>query len=477
MTKLFWGSKPSIYLIGIGGSGMSGIAEVLLATDFAVSGSDLAQSPTLERLEALGAKIFIGHRAEQVRGATCVVVSTAVHADNPECMEAQRLNIPIIPRAEMLAELMRLKMGIAVAGSHGKTTTTSMLGQFLQAMDPTVVVGGRLQHWNASSIVGRGRAFVIEADESDRSFLKFSPVYSVVTNIDREHMDTYSDLGDIERTFLTFLNKTAFFGMNWICADCPQLRKLMPEVTKPTRTYGFHPDADLRIRTFDFRDGRSFFELEEKGKSIGPFELSVPGKHNIQNATAAIGLSLALGMSVKELKERTQSFVPADRRLQLHAENATTVIIEDYGHHPTEIRGTLEAVRVLYPKDHLRVIFQPHRYSRTKALLHEFAPSFSGLCNDLWILPVYAAHEAPIPGADSEALRATFNTNSSTPSEVRSLDHVPMAAEIFSTKKKDAREIILILGAGPLTSLAHQLAECVRLEEENRIDELRHHQG
>jgi UDP-N-acetylmuramate--alanine ligase len=371
---------------GIGGSGMSGIAEVLLAHGFAVSGSDTAITPTTARLEKLGAKIFKGHQAENVAGATCVVISSAIAKENPELLEARNLGLPLIARAEMLAELMRLKMGIAIAGSHGKTTTTSMVGQFIRSLDPTVVVGGRLQHWNASSVVGRGSAFVIEADESDRSFLKFSPVYSVVTNVDREHMDTYHDIEDLKHTFVDFLNRTAFFGMNWVSADCSVLQSLRPQIVKPTKTYGFHESADLRVASYRFTDRRSFFELQFNGRSLGEFQIPVMGMHNIQNASAAIGIGLSLNVPVDELKERARSFVPADRRLQVHFENSQIAIVEDYGHHPTEIRAALEALKLMYPDRRRSVIFQPHRYTRTKLLWSDFAGSFLDLCDEVHLL-------------------------------------------------------------------------------------------
>ncbi len=441
---------------------MSGIAEVLLASGFDVRGSDMASNSTTERLRKLGAKIFQGHRAEQVEGATCVVVSSAIGPSNPELVSAKQKGIPVIARAEMLAELMRLKMGIAVAGSHGKTTTTSMIGQVLQSLDPTVVVGGRLQHWNASSIVGKGNTFVVEADESDRSFLKFSPVYSVVTNIDREHMDTYRDLQDLEETFLNFLNKTAFFGVNWISADCPILQKIHPKISKPCLSYGFSENADLRITDVKFETKRSTFFVQRKNSNLklGPFRLPVVGNHNLQNATAAIGIALSLGVGPEEIQKRLEHFVPADRRLQIHFESNEFAIIEDYGHHPTEIAATLRAISLMFPGWKKKVIFQPHRFTRTQSLWNEFASSFENLCDDLWLLPIYSAHENPIDGIHSEALAKTFRTT--TTPKVNVVESVN-ADQVISTLNKE--EVVLILGAGPLTSLAVQMARALNQEK------------
>lgn len=433
---------------------MSAIAEVLLATGFSVSGSDLSTSPTTARLQSLGAKIFKGHQASNIHGSTCVVISSAVSRENPECVEAEKLNLPVIPRAEMLAELMRLRQGIAIAGSHGKTTTTSMAGQFLRSIDPTVVVGGRLQHWNASSIVGKGEAFIIEADESDRSFLKFSPVFSVVTNIDREHLDTYRDLGDIKKTFLEFLNRTAFFGMNWISADCEHLMSIRSQISKPTKTYGLAENADLHIEKIKFENRKSFFHLTYLGKDLGEFELPVVGLHNIQNATAAIGLGLSLNIDLALLKEEAKKFVPADRRLQIHFENKDLAIVEDYGHHPTEIVATLKALQLLYPKHFKTVLFQPHRFTRTQALWKEFSESFIEGCDELLLLPIYSAHEKPIEGITSQKLAENLKNIS-----VRVLDSTPAVKTLIAEiESKSQPKVFLILGAGPLTQVAIELA-------------------
>ncbi len=462
---MFWNGlqKPSIHLIGIGGSGMSGIAEVLLSLGFPVSGSDVQSTATTKKLSKLGARIFQGHQAEQVDGATCVVVSAAVSPTNPEWLEAQRRRIPVIPRAEMLSELMRLKLGVAIAGSHGKTTTTSMVGQILSPIDPTVVVGGRLQHWNASSIVGKGEVFVIEADESDRSFLKFSPVLTVVTNIDREHLDTYRDLKDLENTFVSFLNRTAFFGVNWLSADCPSLRSIRREILKPVKTFGFASDADLHIRSVTYESRQSQFELEWEGKNLGKFQIPVTGAHNVKNATGAVAVALTLGLRWEQIREGLEQFVPADRRLQIHLESPKVSIVEDYGHHPTEIEATLDALKLMFPERERIVFFQPHRYSRTQALWKEFPLSFEGRCDRLFLMPIYPAHEEPIKGVTSEALAKEFREM-----RVSSLSSLPSAAEILALlPASDRPRVLLILGAGPLTAMVQELARLCRPPSES----------
>jgi len=438
---------------------MSGIAEVLLALGFKVSGSDVRLSPTTARLEKLGARVFEGHDPKNLNDSSCVVVSSAISQENPEWSQALSKGIPVIARAEMLAELMRLKMGVAVAGSHGKTTTTSILGQILRPLDPTVVVGGRIQNWDASSRVGKGEAFVIEADESDRSFLKFSPVYTIVTNIDLEHLETYSGIEDIQETFTRFLNRTAFFGVNWISSDCPRLKEIRPHVSKPLRTYGFDEDSDLRISNLEFKKRKSHFELSFKDGSLGKFEMALVGKHNVMNAAGAIGMALTLGMKPGAIREELKRFIPADRRLQIHFEDEKMAVVEDYGHHPTEIKATLEALNLLYPQREKVIYFQPHRYSRTKALWNYFAESFKDNCDHLYMLPIYAAHEKAIKGVSSIELAKTFKGIS-----VVVLDKTPEVSEIFRhlEKGKSSSRVILILGAGPLTQLAIKLGAGVR---------------
>jgi len=440
---------------------MSGIAEVLLASDFRVTGSDLQMSAVTQRLIALGAQVFFGHAASNVSDPAVVVISSAVPADNPEVQEAKRRQIPVIPRAEMLAELMRLKKGIAVAGSHGKTTTTSLLGQLIRSLDPTIVVGGRLQHWDASSVVGKGSAFVVEADESDRSFLKFSPVYSIVTNIDLEHLDNYKDLSDIQNTFLEFLNRTAFFGENWISFDCPHLTAIRSRITKPTRTFGFGEGADLRIVSHRFENRRGIFSCVYEGKTLGPFELSVVGEHNLMNAAAAIGLALRLGVGETSIHKRLKTFVPADRRLQIHGEGVSAsgthwAVIEDYAHHPTELTAALSGVKLLFPQHRVVGVFQPHRYTRTHALWKEFTECFEGRVDELQLLPIYAAHENPIADVNSERLLKEIKGVS----KKVLLAKTPQPEEFSVSSGQPV--VFAVLGAGPLTKFAQALAESLK---------------
>lgn len=433
---------------------MSGIAELLLASEFPVSGSDLTKSAITERLESLGAKIFYDHKASHIEQPSCVVVSSAVRTSNPEWQEAVLRSIPVIQRAEMLAELMRLKKGIAVAGSHGKTTTTSLLGQVLHSLDPTVVVGGRLQHWNASSLVGKGSTFIVEADESDRSFLKFSPVYSIVTNIDLEHLDNYRDLEDIKDSFVSFLNRTAFFGENWICADCENLKSIRPRLIKPTKTYGFAEDAEIRISSVEMKSSKSSFCLERKsGENLGVFEIPVPGRHNILNATAAIGLALSLGIGLTSLRRSLKNFIQADRRLQTHYRSERLAVVEDYAHHPTEIRAAMEGVSQMFPGFRKIVIFQPHRYTRTKALWSEFVDTLATLSDELFLLPIYAAHEPVIDGVSSDQLAAAIGLKAQ---RWEALPQVSRFASDFLAHREPS--VVVVLGAAPLTSFAKSLA-------------------
>lgn len=429
---------------------MSGIAEVLLASGFSVTGSDLHRSAIIEKLESLGAEIFIGHQAEHVSSPAVVVTSTAVPLNNPEVMRAHEEQIPVIPRAEMLAELMRLKRGVAVAGSHGKTTTTSLLGQLLRSLDPTVVVGGRVQNWNASSLVGRGNLFVIEADESDKSFLKFSPVYSIVTNVDREHLDNYADDSEIDRVFLEFLNRTAFFGKNWICGDCPRLTKIRSRVRKPVSTYGMGEGNDLRVVDLRFEKSHSFFSLESNQGRWGEFELPVVGEHNVLNAAGALALALELKVGETSLKRRIKEFVPADRRMQIHFQSESFAVCEDYAHHPTEIKAALRSADLMFPGFRKLLVFQPHRYSRTESLWSEFIETLRGQ-DELHLLPIYAAHEKERAGVSSEAMAEAIE------GPVH-LHEQPEAESIFSKLDLSQPSVVLVLGASPLTQLATDFA-------------------
>ncbi|HET9653549.1 MAG TPA: UDP-N-acetylmuramate--L-alanine ligase, partial [Usitatibacter sp.] len=391
-----------IHFVGIGGIGMSGIAEVLLNLGYKVSGSDLKRSAVTDRLERLGATIYEGHTAGNISRAEVVVTSSAIARDNPEVRAAHFSHIPVIQRAEMLAELMRLKYGIAIAGMHGKTTTTSMVAAVLAAgnLDPTVVVGGRVDAMGSNARLGKSQYLVAEADESDRSFLKLSPILSVVTNIDREHLDCYRDMADVETTFLQFMERVPFYGMVVLCNDDDRLRGMLPMVTRRAVTYGVREDSDFRIvdRETELAPGEkpfSHFGVRFKGQSLGDFRLYVPGAHNVLNATAAIAVGIGLDVPPDAIRSALEKFRGVDRRFQLKGRAAGVTVIDDYGHHPTEIRATLAAARQCgYARVH--VIFQPHRYTRTHLLLEEFATAFAD-CDALHVLDIYAASEAPIP--------------------------------------------------------------------------------
>ncbi len=398
-------SKQHLHFTGIGGIGMSGIAEVLLNLGYTISGSDLKLSPTTERLSALGARIYEGHAAENVAGAQAVVVSSAVDPQNPEVQEARRLQIPVIPRGEMLAELMRLKYGIAVAGSHGKTTTTSMVATVLNhaGLDPTVVVGGRVGTMGGSNArVGRSDFLVVESDESDRSFLKLAPILAVVTNIDREHLDCYSSLDDIRAAFLEFVNKVPFYGAVVLCLDDENVQSILPDIKRRMISYGRSAQADLQAPQIQCAHFASDFCLRYRGADIGRFHVGVPGEHNVLNAMAAVAVALELKVEPAVIREGLAAFTGVDRRFQVHGSSWGVTVIDDYGHHPTEIRATLAAARLCgYRRVH--VLFQPHRFTRTFHLMDEFARSFFQ-ADSVFVMDIYAASEKPIEGVSAEAM-------------------------------------------------------------------------
>jgi UDP-N-acetylmuramate--alanine ligase len=400
-----------IHLVGIGGSGMNGIAEVLLSSGYAVSGSDLKATSITERLRNLGATIREGHRIENVQGAHVVVVSSAVAPDNVEIVEAHRLKIPVIPRAEMLAELMRLKYGIAVAGAHGKTTTTSMVASVLGAagLDPTFVVGGRVNHAGANARVGQGEYMVVEADESDRSFLLLAPVIAVVTTIDREHIGQYSSLEEIQETFLQFISRVPFDGSVVLCVDDPNVQLILPRVNRPMVTYGTSSQADLVIEDVKLNGLSSTFGLKYRGEDLGVFHLPAPpGIHNVRNAAAAAAVGLVLNVPADLIREGLASFSGVARRFEIKGKFSGVTLIDDYGHHPAEIRATLEAARGCGYK-RLLVLFQPHRYSRTQHLWEDFQRSFNQ-ADVVVITDIYAAGEAPIDGITGEHLSEAISS-------------------------------------------------------------------
>jgi UDP-N-acetylmuramate--alanine ligase len=456
---------------------MSGIAEILLTMGYAVSGSDLRAGPTTERLTRLGATIYVGHAAGNAAASDVVVTSSAVAKDNPEVLEARARKIPVIQRAEMLAELMRLKYGIAIAGMHGKTTTTTMVAAVLAGgeLDPTVVVGGRVDALGSNARLGRSQYLVAEADESDRSFLKLSPVMAVVTNLDREHMDSYADMADVERCFVEFMDKVPFYGAVTACVDDAMLRGILPRVRRRVYTYGLGAEADFRVRVLASvepasedpthaddgtvvmngapgRPAYARFEVNARGLVLGPFELHVPGKHNVLNAAAAVAIGVQLGIAPEKIAAGLKSFRGVDRRFQVKGVAAGVTVVDDYGHHPTEIKATLQAARECgYGR--VLVLFQPHRYTRTRDLLGEFAASF-GDADGVQVLDIYAASEQPIEGVSGEALAAAIRAQHGG-----RVMYAASMAEAVERLAADARpgEMVLTLGAGSVSQAGGML--------------------
>lgn len=395
-----------IHFVGIGGIGMSGIAELLLNLGYRVSGSDLRRSDTTDRLSALGAEVRFGHAAENVpEDGHVVVVSSAVRQDNPEVVEAHRRKIPVIPRAEMLAELMRMKYGIAIAGTHGKTTTTSMVATVLAAAgwDPTAVVGGKLNSLGSNAKLGQGEFLVAEADESDGSFLRLSPTVAVVTNIDPEHLDFYSGIGQIKETFLHFINKVPFYGFAVLCIDHPNVQELLPSVEKTVVTYGFSRHADYRAEDVVASGMANRFTVLARGERLGEVTLRAPGRHNVSNALAAAAVACELGVPFDRVRDGLAEYGGVVRRFQVKGEAGGVTVVDDYGHHPAEVRATLEAAREVWPSRRIVVGFQPHRYTRTRALFREFLSAFHD-ADVLLVFDVYAAGEEPVDGATGERL-------------------------------------------------------------------------
>ncbi len=440
------------HFIGIGGIGMSGIAEVLLSLGMKVSGSDLRRSPVTDRLAALGATIYEGHNAAYIEGATVVVTSSAVSPANPEVVAARAHKIQVIQRAEMLAELMRLKYGIAIAGMHGKTTTTSMVASVLAAggLDPTVVVGGRVDALDSNARLGASHYLVAEADESDRSFLKLSPILAIVTNLDREHMDCYSDMTDVEQAFLTFMDKVPFYGSVTACLDNPQLAAILPRVHRRVFTYGLAPEADYRLELLDpSPECFSRFLVSTAKGPLGPFMLHVPGRHNVLNATAAVAVADQLQVSAEKIAQGINAFRGVDRRFQPRGQAHGITVVDDYGHHPTEIRATLAAARE-FSQGRIHVIFQPHRYTRTRDLLDEFGAAFPD-ADTVVVLPIYAASEEPLPGITAELLAERI--------KAPRVQFAPDFAEAIAAVTAPAREgdLIMTLGAGSVSQLGPQI--------------------
>ena len=444
-----------VHMVGIGGAGMSGIAEVLLNLGYRVSGSDLKRSAATDRLVKMGARFAEGHGAAHLEGAHVVVTSTAVKADNPEVLEARRLGVPVIPRAEMLAELMRLKYGVAVAGSHGKTTTTSMVALVLDkgGLDPTVVIGGRLGVLGSGARLGRGDYMVAEADESDRSFLKLSPTVAVVTNIDREHLDTYRDLTDIQETFLGFVNKVPFYGAAVLCLDDAPVQDILPRVERRVVTYGLTPQAHVSARDLAVGPAGSSYTATVAGHALGAISLSVPGTHNVVNSLAAVAVGSDLGVSFEAIRDGLQSFTGVDRRFQFRGEAKGVTVIDDYGHHPTEIKATLETLKTRAGGRRTVVLFQPHRFTRTQALWDDFSRAFH-LADVVLLTDVYPASEEAIPGVTAEALAAAITE--------RGHRHAAYAGDLKTATERLAAEaqdgdVVLTLGAGSVWTAGEEL--------------------
>jgi UDP-N-acetylmuramate--alanine ligase len=463
-----------VHFVGIGGIGMSGIAEVLLNLGYKVSGSDLKSSLVTERLARLGASVFEGHRAENIASAEVVVTSSAISIANPEVTEAHKLHIPVIQRAEMLAELMRLKYGIAIAGMHGKTTTTSMVAAVLAAggLDPTVVVGGRVDAMGSNARLGKSQYLVAEADESDRSFLKLSPILSVVTNIDREHMDCYRNMRDVKKTFVEFMDRVPFYGMVVACNDDPLLRRVLPEVQRRTVTYGTKRGSDFLINLDTPLPGPkneagplTRFRVMFHKQDLGEFTLHVPGAHNVLNATAAIAVGIGLDVGVNAITAALDQFRGVDRRFQLRGRVGGVSVIDDYGHHPTEIKATLAAARQCgFGKIH--VIFQPHRYTRTRDLVDEFTTAFAD-ADSLFVLDIYAASEQPIEGITGEVLARRIRDGGVAKKTGRPVEYVSSFADAVAAATAAAHEgdMILTLGAGSVSQLGPMLLERLKARE------------
>jgi UDP-N-acetylmuramate--alanine ligase len=445
-----------IHMIGIGGTGMNGIAEVLLNLSYRVSGSDIQENEATRRLARLGAEVHIGHRAEQIHDSDVVVISSAITEENDEVQEARRQKIPVIPRAEMLAELMRMKHGIAVAGSHGKTSTTSMIAEVLEAgsFDPTIIVGGRLNTIGAHAKLGEGDFIVAEADESDRSFLYLSPFMAVLTNLDEEHLDQYKTLDEIKKTFIHFANKVPFFCPIILCLDDANLQSLIPELERRVITYGFSTQADVYSREQTFDKFSSTSELYYKNEKIGILKLNVPGMHSIHNAMAAVSVGLDLEMSISTILEALEAYTGIGRRFELKQTVNGIMIFEDYAHHPTEIIATLEAAKRGWPRRTV-VVFQPHRYSRLSSLMKEFATSFNQ-ADVLFITEVYPAGEKRIEGVSGQVLfEETQKFGHKNIYFEPDLSKIPaLVAQIA-----EPEDLIFILGAGSINKIIPELSK------------------
>lgn len=444
-----------IHFVGIGGSGMSGIAEVLINLGYKVSGSDLKQTEVTQRLASLGGKIFIGHKPEQVGNAHVVVTSSAVLPDNPEVVQAKRLKIPVIPRAEMLAELMRLKYAVTIAGTHGKTVTTSLVSMVLAegGLDPTVVIGGRLKNIGSSAKMGKGEFIVAEADESDGSFLKLTPTIALLTNIDDDHLDYYKTLDNIKNTFVQFVNKVPFYGSIILCGEDENIKSIIPRITRKYYTYGRGKNYDFYAENIVYEEMHTEFDLCFSGKNLGRLKLHFPGAHNVLNSLGAAAVGIELGVGFEKIRKAFLDFTGVSRRLEVKARKKDIVFIDDYGHHPTEIRVTLETIKSIWPERRLLVIFQPHRYTRTRDLAKKFGPSFNSVSR-IWLTDIYSAGEKPIPGISSSLILESF------PAEKRETvtlisDREAIIKEVVKSLRP--QDVLVTLGAGDVYKIGEEI--------------------
>jgi UDP-N-acetylmuramate--alanine ligase len=455
-----------IHFVGIGGAGMSGIAEVLLNQGYRISGSDLGESTVTRRLVALGAEVFVGHDAGHIEGADAIVTSTAVKEDNPEVIAAHARLIPVVPRAVMLAELMRMKKGVAIAGTHGKTTTTSLVTSVLAAghLDPTFVIGGRLNSANANAQLGSGEYIVVEADESDASFLNLLPVLSVVTNIDADHMDTYGhDFGNLKTAFVDFLHRMPFYGAAVVCVDDPAIREILPRIARPITSYGFSEDAQVRAINVRAVDTQMHFTVQRRnGVELPDLDivLNLPGEHNVLNALAAIGIAVELGVEDAAVQQALAEFKGVGRRFQRYGEAAlpgggSCTVVDDYGHHPVEMAATLAAARGAYPGRRLMLAFQPHRYTRTRDCFEDFVKVI-GQADAVLLAEVYAAGEAPIVAADGRSLARALRVAGKL--EPVFVDDIAAMAQAVLDNARDG-DVVLCMGAGTVGNVAAQVVE------------------
>lgn len=448
-----------IHFVGIGGIGMSGIAEVLINMGHKISGSDLKASDITRRLSALGADVIIGHGGVNVDGADVVVVSSAVSDDNPEVVAARRSFIPVIPRAEMLAELMRLKSSVAVAGSHGKTTTTSLIGTMLTkaGLDPTLVIGGKLNHLGVGARLGQGDYMVAEADESDGSFLLLSPTVAVVTNIDLEHLNYYRGIDHLKETFLSFINKIPFYGFSVLCLDDPNVQSLLPGVKKRYITYGLSAQAEISAKDIECGPWGYSFELNRLGRDLGRIKVNIPGRHNVLNALAAAAVGLEMGLTPEEVILGLDEMKGVGRRFEKKGEAGGVIVIDDYGHHPTEIKATLSALSDCFADNRRVVVFQPHRYSRTASLFDDFISAFNQ-ADRLIITGIYGAGEAPLPGISGQTLAEAIRSHGHR--DVSYHEDVSSLAEALSLEVKPG-DVLLTLGAGNVNTVGETVLRLI----------------